>query len=562
MVALQLSELRRRSGASELTLFASNGRHIIASHRVDTEHLLPNIPNDSVLLQLKHSNSHINLEPIVNQGLHVRVIIKLVHNKPVRFLQALFPIQRRISDLVESLETASTHYRETAYLRQPLKLSFTIVLSLVLLLSIFSVIWIAFFAARRIVAPLTDLVEGTRAVANGDYEKQLPVKHSNELGLLVQSFNEMTRKIARARDEVKHSQQLADNQKTYLQTVLECLSSGVISLDDNQFLRTANSASAQILGLPLKESIGHSLTQLQDDYPTLRPFWLTIQSYLGSHAQDWREEVALSSAGRRKVLICRGTQLLRSESQERPEGYVIVFNDITTLIQAQRNAAWSEVARRLAHEIKNPLTPIQLSAERLRRKYLHKLPEKDTETLDRMTHTIIQQVDTMKEMVNAFSDYARTPTMHKETLNFNQLIKEVLDLYSHVKIPINTELEENIPPIEADRGRLRQVLHNLIKNALEANSTDNCITITTSYLKEPCFECVQLRITDFGPGIPELILDKIFEPYATTKTKGTGLGLAIVKKIVEEHSGSVWIEQTEGTSIVIHLPVLGNNCEL
>lgn len=241
---------------------------------------------------------------------------------------------------------------------------------------------------------------------------------------------------------------------------------------------------------------------------------------------------------------------------------MVKLNDITTLIQAQRNAAWSEVARRLAHEIKNPLTPIQLSAERLRRKYLHKLPEKDTETLDRMTHTIIQQVDTMKEMVNAFSDYARTPTMHKETLNFNQLIKEVLDLYSHVKIPINTELEENIPPIEADRGRLRQVLHNLIKNALEANSTDNCITITTSYLKEPCFECVQLRITDFGPGIPELILDKIFEPYATTKTKGTGLGLAIVKKIVEEHSGSVWIEQTEGTSIVIHLPVLGNNCEL
>jgi len=271
--------------------------------------------------------------------------------------------------------------------------------------------------------------------------------------------------------------------------------------------------------------------------------------------QDWREEITLFGANGRKILICRGTQLQRTAVEGQPEGYVIVFDDVTTLIQAQRDAAWSEVARRLAHEIKNPLTPIQLSTERLRQKCLPKLPEKEAETLDRMTHTIIQQVDAIKSMVNVFSDYAKIPAIHKEPLNINQLIKEVLDLYHHVNIPLHTDLDKKIPEIEADRGRLRQVLHNIIKNALEAKSTENAITITSRYLTESCFECVELRFSDKGPGIPEALLEKIFEPYVTTKTKGTGLGLAIVKKIIDEHHGAVWIEQDQGTHVVIRLPV-------
>ncbi len=546
-IALQLNSLRNRSGASELTLLASNGR-IITSNSTYLGHLLPHLPNDSVFLQLKQSDNYVSLEPITDRGLHIRVVVKINQRQPVRLLHALFSIRTRISELAESLEVAFTNYKKKAYLHKPLKMSFTLVLSLVLLLTIFSAVWMAFFVARRFVSPLSHLVEGTRAVARGNYQKKLPVKYLDELGFVVQSFNEMTSKIAQARDEVKQSQQLADSQRAYLEVVLERLSSGVISIDSEQRLRTANPAAAQILGLPLNELLGKTLPQLQNEESRLLPFCSSIHHYLKSHARYWREELTLFGAGGRKILICCGTQLRQGQQ----EGYVIVCDDVTTLIQAQRDAAWSEVARRLAHEIKNPLTPIQLSAERLRQKYLRKLPAKEADTLDRLTHTIIEQVDGMKKMVNAFSDYAKNPEIHKVRLNLNQLIKEVLDLYP--QIPIKSILNQEIPHIEADSGRLRQVLHNLIKNALEAKSTDNCITVTTRYLTESCFGCVELRLSDQGPGIPEHVLDKIFEPYVTTKKKGTGLGLPIVKKIIEEHGGTVWIEQVEGTCVVIRLP--------
>ena len=558
-ISLQLNELRKFSGADELTLLTANGR-IIASNSANIDYLLPSRPNQGVLLQLKQSERYVSLESIADRGLHIRVVIKLIQNQPVRLLQTLFPIPVRVRELAESVENAFVNYREKAYLHKPLKLSFTVVLSLVLLLCIFSAVWMAFFAARRFIAPISHLVEGTVAVANGNYEKKLPVEHLDELGFLVQSFNQMNDKIAQARDEVKRSQQLADNQRSYLEAVLERLSSGVISLDYKHCLRTANPAAEKILNLPLSQLLGQSLMQLQKNNATLQPLCHAIQPHLFNHVQNWREEMTLFGTGGRKILVCHGTKLQASHSPK--QGYVIVFEDVTTLIQAQRNAAWSEVARRLAHEIKNPLTPIQLSAERLRHKYLHQFSEKDAEILDRMTHTIIQQVGAMKKMVNAFSDYARTPSTHKQALNLNQLIKEVLDLYCHTAVPINTKLDETIPVIKADGGLLRQVLHNLIKNALEVKSTHNCITVTTGYLTDSCFKCVELRLSDQGPGIPKHLLDKIFEPYVTTKTKGTVLGLAIVKKIIEEHNGAVWIEQTRGTCIVIRLPILnGDFCD-
>ncbi|MDM8559449.1 ATP-binding protein [Candidatus Parabeggiatoa sp. HSG14] len=557
-ITLQLHKLCNRKGASEFTLLKPNG-HIIASNSTNIENT--SHPQEDVLLQFKQSNSesYINLEPIVNKGLHIRVVVKIPQSQQMHLLQALYPIPARLDELAKSVEIAFGNYQKKAYLQQPLKLSFTLVLSLVLLLSILGAVWIAFFAAHRFVAPLSHLVEGTHAVAQGNYEKQLPVKHLDELGFLVQSFNEMTRKIAQARDEVKKSQRVADSQRAYLEAVLERLSSGVISLNREQRLRTANPAAAQILGLPLEELLGKTLTQLQENHSTLLPLCYSIHPHLFTHAQDWREEITLFGTNGRKILMCQGTELWRSQSQKQPEGYVIVFDDITTLIQAQRSAAWSEVARRLAHEIKNPLTPIQLSAERLRHKYLHKLPDKDVAILDRMTHTIIQQVEVMKEMVNAFSDYARSPSLVMQPLNLNQLIEEVLGLYQ--QIPINTLFEQALPNIKADHGRLRQVLHNLIKNALEAKPTDNSITISTRYLADSCFECIELRLSDRGPGIPKSLLDKIFEPYVTTKTKGTGLGLAIVKKIIDEHSGTVWIEQVENMCVVIRLPVMGGRCK-
>ncbi|MBE9563348.1 MAG: HAMP domain-containing protein, partial [Proteobacteria bacterium] len=529
-ISLLFNELRKKSGASELTLLAPNGR-IILSNSVDT--LLPNRPHDSVLFQLKQSDNYIGLEPIADQGLHIRVVIKISQVKPVRLLQAIFPIPIRIRELAENVENAYNSYKKRAYLYKPLKMSSTLVLSLVLLLSIFSTIWMAFFAARRLVAPLNHLIEGTIAVAEGDYTKKLPITSKDELGILVQSFNDMTDKIAQSRDEAKRSQQLADSQRTYLEIVLERLSSGVISLDMEMRLRTANPAAAMIMELPLNELLGQTLTQIQKDYPILHPLCTAIYPYLSNYAQDWRKEIIIFGIRGRKTLICQGTQLQLAE-----HGYVIVFDDVTTLIQAQRNAAWSEVAQRLAHEIKNPLTPIQLSAERLRYKYLTKLPPDEVDLLDRMTHTIIQQVAAMKDMVNDFSNYAKAPSINKESTNLNQLIEEVYDLYRDTSNSININLEQSIPNIEADRGHLRQVLHNLIKNALEAQTTDNKINITTNYLKKHGVECIELRLSNRGTIISDSLMDKIFEPYVTTKAKGTGLGLAIVKKIIDEHNGT------------------------
>ncbi|WP_069469904.1 sensor histidine kinase [Candidatus Marithrix sp. Canyon 246] len=543
MISLQLNELRKNSGAAELILLAPNGR-IIASNSVYIEQLLPHRPSESVLLQLKQSDSYISIKPIENSGLHIRVIIKFFHNHQQRLLHALFPIPTRISELTQSVEEAIHEFREKAYLANPVKDSLTLVLSLVVLLSVLSAAWMAFFVARHFVKPLSQLLEGTKAVANGNYEKQLPSNPFYDLDVVVQSFNDMTTKISQARDEV-------NNQRAYLETVLERLSSGVISIDSKQQLQTANSAAAKILGLSLDGLSNNSITNLKSEYPSLQELCNIIEPHLLDNDNDWSEEINLFGGNGRQVLKCSGTML-----QLKSEGYVIVFDDITTMVQAQKTAAWSEVARRLAHEIKNPLTPIQLSAERLRQKYLHKLPAKDAGTLDRMTNTIIQQVDTMKDMVNAFSDYARTPKMNKTALNLNQLIKEVLELYHHSNIKIKTVFDDNLPKIDADRGRLRQVLHNLIKNGLEAKAINNEITISTNYQTNNGYKCIEISIQDQGPGISEKLIDKIFEPYITTKQKGTGLGLAIVKKIIEEHNGTVWIENTSGACVVIRLPTI------
>jgi nitrogen fixation/metabolism regulation signal transduction histidine kinase len=257
--------------------------------------------------------------------------------------------------------------------------------------------------------------------------------------------------------------------------------------------------------------------------------------------------------------MCRGTPL--PEADNPLAGYVIVFDDLTTLLQAQKNAAWSEVARRLAHEIKNPLTPIQLSAERLRHKYLPRLPPADAEGLDNLTRTIIQQVEAMKEMVNAFSDYARSPPMHPKTLDLNSLITDMVEMYhcGKGKPLLQTRLDPHLLPLEGDADRLRQVLHNLIKNALESTGTrQNEIVIETCSIKKATRNFIEVRIQDRGTGFPPEIIDKVFEPYVTTKPKGTGLGLAIVKKIVEEHGGIVWAENWPegGARVYMRFPVV------
>ncbi|HKJ77087.1 MAG TPA: ATP-binding protein, partial [Gammaproteobacteria bacterium] len=269
-------------------------------------------------------------------------------------------------------------------------------------------------------------------------------------------------------------------------------------------------------------------------------------------------EVVLFGAGGRQVLMCRGSAL--GEHGQPQGGHVVVFDDITALIQAQRDAAWGEVARRLAHEIKNPLTPIQLSAERLRHKYLRQMGPEDAEVLERATHTIIQQVETMQEMVKAFSDYARTPELERRPIDLNALVREVLDLYGgDGQAEIETALDPELPRVEADAGRLRQLLHNLVKNALESGGREGPVRleVSTRCAREDTCRHVELRVRDNGPGFPEQVRSQLFEPYVTTKRKGTGLGLAIVKKIVEEHGGMLGADNRAegGAEVTIRLPI-------
>ena len=567
LVALKLNDIRLNSDASELTVFTLNGR-IIASSSAETSSLVPERLDDTSLHLLRQGNSDIGLIPVQDKGLHIRVAVTVSGPDPVtepRLLQALYPLTERINTLANSVQSSFGRYREVAYLRTPLKYSFILTLSLVLLLTILMAIWAAFFAARRMVSPISDLVDGTRAVAAGDYEKRLPLPGRDELGFLVRSFNDMTHKISLAQEQARHSQQQLETQHSYLEAVLANLSSGVLTLDKEHLLHTSNTAASQILGIDLQHYYGQSLDSIAGEHHAAQNLIDAIYQHLEDSQQEWQEEITLFGASGRKILMCRGTPL--PDSGDKGSGSIIVFDDITTLMQAQRNAAWGEVARRLAHEIKNPLTPIQLSAERLRHKYLDKMSKKDAEVLDRSTHTIVQQVETLKEMVKTFSDYARMPEMQLAPINLNAIINEVLDLYrtSNATTRFLVHLDHSMPHIEADIGRLRQVLHNLIKNALEAmNYAEGAeIEITTRCAQEHACRFVELKIRDTGPGIPEDLFGQLFDPYVTTKPKGSGLGLAIVKKIVEEHGGMLWAENPPqgGACIYIRLPVISGSQE-
>jgi len=562
--AIKLHELRIESTATELTLFNLNG-HIIASSSIEHDNLIPTGLASSTQRNLKQNTTDGELITLKDTGLHIRIAVILPNFAPTveqRVVQALYPISDRMNVLADTVTSTFTHYRELLFLRRPLRNVFVLTLSLVLLLSLLTSVWAAFFFARRLVQPISDLVEGTRAVADGNYQKQLEIPAKDELGFLVGSFNQMTNKISAAQIEASQSQKLAEEQRSYLEAVLSNLSSGVITLDEDHYIKTSNTIAEQILSCSLTDYIEKDIIEIIDDNTHLHAFFDIVIPKLSSNTGNWNEEIILFGPGGRRVLMCRGTTL--PASGDKHGGHVVVFDDITTLLQAQRDAAWGEVARRLAHEIKNPLTPIQLSAERLRHKYLDKNRIEDSDLLDRSTNTIINQVETLKEMVKAFSEYAKMPSLKLKNVNLNKLIVEIINLYKDTNPHIQFEeiLDATIPNIEADIGRLRQVLHNLIKNALEAcdskENTDSKIIIRSETIINQNSSYVEIKLNDNGPGIADDVIQNLFDPYVSTKVKGTGLGLAIVKKIVEEHSGVIWAENLAdgGTSIVIHLPIL------
>ena len=379
------------------------------------------------------------------------------------------------------------------------------------------------------------------------------------MGYLVNSYNDMTSRLALARQQLEENRELIENERANLAVVLARLSTGVIALEPDGTLRVANQAATTILDANLDSASGTDLDTLAMQHPLLGQLIAVYRQNESQGISEWREELTLNSDVGRRVLMCACTRLPAAADSQ--GGQVIVFDEITELLQAQRDAAWGEVARRLAHEIKNPLTPIQLSAERMRQRFLKNMSDDDARFLERSVHTIVQQVETMKEMVNAFSEYARAPKMEWSQLDINRLIREVGDLYAlrRQSATLTLDFDDELPHVEADPGRIRQVLHNLIRNAFEAlgDKNEGHVRITTRLITEHDCRLAEIVVEDNGPGFPRDVVEQAFEPYVTTKMKGTGLGLAIVKKLVEEHSGRIVTENppSGGARVVLRLPV-------
>jgi PAS domain S-box-containing protein len=556
-----LGEMRRESSATELTLLGANSR-IIATSSESIGEAVPQATEDEVTMQVRMGRDYFALDPQAGGGYLVRTAVAVPPSLPgseERILRAVYPIERRLGELADTVETAYQRYNEKARLREPLKTSFTLTLTLVLLLSLFAALYGAFWAARRLVRPIQDLVAGTRAVAKGDFDMRLPLTSHDEMGILVHSFNDMTKRLARARVEMRRSQQAAEAERANLAVILARLSTGVISLEPDRTIRTANQAASSIFGADVEAVIGKPLSEVGAAGLLFDQFQRACNAHLDAGEHEWREQLVLQTESSRRVLMCACTTL--SGEDQTPSGFVIVFDDITALLQAQRDAAWGEVARRLAHEIKNPLTPIQLSAERLRHKLLGSMNEGDASVLDRATHTIVQQVEAMKEMVNAFSEYARAPAMNVSRFDLNQLIMEVAELYRAQGRPgkASLDLDPALKEIEADRGRLRQIIHNLLVNAIEAleGASNPELRVATRAIERGEMQCAEIVVEDNGPGFRPDVMGQVFDPYVTTKTKGTGLGLAIVKKIVEEHGGKIEAENARhgGARVRIELPL-------
>ncbi|MEM7540243.1 MAG: ATP-binding protein [Pseudomonadota bacterium] len=549
--ALNLEPLLRRSGAEELTVVTASGELVAASSQLtdfDTH-----LPPENVLVQVNQGRNYIRLEPLSAEDLYVRVAVPIPSRglrSGERILHALYRIDERMNELASSVEYAYIKYNELNYLRDKLKLSFVMTLTLVLLFSIVTAVWAALYSARRMAEPIRDLAAGTAAVAAGDYETKIPVVTDDDLGFLVHSFNDMTRQVGAAAREV-------EAQNKYVNTLLKQLSSGVIALDQDLGVTTINDAALRILEVSGAELLNRHFIDACEEREYLAPLAKAIRTNLQRNERQWRSEVTIFSSEGRRVLMTQGTSL--SAADDESSGYVLVFEDVTLIVEGQREAAWSEVARRLAHEIKNPLTPIQLSAERLRRKYLNKLDAEESEPLERLTNTIIQQVDTMKSMVNTFSDYAKPARISHELVDINEVIVGVTDLFrSTAPLKIETELDPDLAPLPADANRLRQVLNNLIKNAIEASlDSGEPIVVQSCQTVSAQKPHIEIRISDRGEGIPSAMLDNLFEPYVTTKERGTGLGLAIAKKIVDEHHGVVNLKNRPGggTEAIIRLPL-------
>ncbi len=517
---------------AQLALFGLNG-NLIATSAADPRWLFPQAPDADTMLRVQASGSDTNTLPEAD-GLALRAI-RYRPNAPDGgvFLQAVQVLPPVLGVRTRNIETSFNDYQRLKFLRGALKSSFILVLVVVVLLALLIALLAALAAARRLALPIAQLAEATSEIARGNLKIRLQNNTQDELGQLANSFNQMTAELDAAQQRERETQNLIETNRAYLETVLQQITSGVVSLDCAGNLVTANEAAKQRLGLDqINRDSLRALNTEDNRFAAL--ISLLLQRALEQRGA-WLEEIVIQSIDHSPQIL-----LVRGDNLPNGAGLVAIFDDMTKVAQAQREAAWSEVAKRLAHEIKNPLTPIQLAAERLQYKLADKLSSSERELLEKGTRTIVAQVDTLKNLVNAFGDYALSPKLRFKILDLHHLVNEVLDLFeSDSRADIVRELSAETSMVRADPDRIRQLLNNILKNALEASPTQSSVKITARSQLSTDQNSIELIIHDDGPGLPNDFDQTWFEPYRTNKPKGTGLGLSIVQKIADEHNGQI-----------------------
>ncbi|THF64483.1 HAMP domain-containing protein [Pseudothauera nasutitermitis] len=542
----RLNRLREQAGVASLTIVSASGQ-LLTTVTDGRGSLIPDLPGPAQLRQARQFRKFSQVDSLPDGSLLIRVVVpmpgrSLVQEPP--YLVIGQPVPETFARHVEAVQEAYRDYQQLTLGRDGLTRIYTLTLTLALLLALLGAMAFAFVLARRLAAPLLILAEGTQAVAQGDYSPRQALPARDELGVLTQSFNRMTRQLDDARAAAERNRAAVESARAYLESVLANLSTGVLAFAADGTLRAANRGAMDILGDPLEGFEDLALA----DWPRHEVFRDALLEGFAANEGDWHRELELARADvAPQTLLIHGARLPESSGG----GSVVVFDDISSLIAAQRTAAWGEVARRLAHEIKNPLTPIQLSAERLLHKLHDRLDGDAQAMLERSTRTIVNQVEAMKNLVNAFRDYARLPAPQLGAVDLNGLIEEVLNLYESTPLGIRKELSADLPAVLGDASQLRQIIHNLLQNAEDALAGREAPELRIATCVEN--ERVVLRTRDNGPGFPPEVLARAFEPYFTTKARGTGLGLAMVKKIVDEHGGDVRLSNPDGGGAEIRI---------
>ncbi len=556
-MALQLERTREQLGASDLLLWGASGQ-LVAAAGQSRYQLSPEKPSPQQFRSARSQRSVTWTEglddvvPGVSPGAKLKALVllsgttvgTLAEQRYLLVAQALPP--PLVANAL-AVTKANREYQERALAREGLKRMYIGTLTLTLFLAVFGAVLLAVVLGNQIARPLLLLADGVRQVAAGDLTPKMSLQGRDELDGLTRSFAQMTQQLADARLAVESSMGQLDASRANLQTILDNLTAGVVVLDAQGHILSSNPGATRILRVPLAAHVGKRLSDMDGLTTFADHVQAQFESFLGAqaqHGQDhWQHSFELGAtstgqAGRQGddtlTLVARGAELPGSAR-------LLVFDDISEIVSAQRSQAWGEVARRLAHEIKNPLTPIQLSAERLELKLQGKLAPTDQALLTKSVKTIVDQVDAMKRLVNEFRDYARLPAAELKPVDLNALASDVLHLYANevTAVPIQSQLDPACPPVLGDPQQLRQVLHNLLQNALDATESaghqgeEHSVQVKTQWLEATAR--VRLSVLDSGTGFPEAILKRAFEPYVTTKSKGTGLGLAVVKKIADEH---------------------------